>query len=139
MDEVTPDRDSYDYSQIDFSDQTDVDVFAAINPAGGNCSKNYEIKDFQHKDVHVERLDIRYRNSLRIALFLGHLNQYYIQKPELFWKYLKDMDNIDSDIHKYRCINMSEDKPLSTSYLPEGKEILSISLDTDLILHLSYV
>ena len=58
MDEVTPDRDSYDYSQIDFSDQTDVDVFAAINPAGANCSKNYEIKDFQHKDVHVERLDI---------------------------------------------------------------------------------
>ena len=123
MDEVTPDSDGYDYDEVDFNNQTNVDVFAVINPAGTSCRRDYQIKISKHENVHVERLDTRYRNSLQIALFLGHLNQYYILKPKLYEQHLKHLENLDYKVQQYKCINMSQDIPLSSTYLAEGMHI----------------
>ena len=88
--------------------------------AGTSCRRDYQIKISKHENVHVERLDTRYRNSLQIALFLGHLNQYYILKPKLYEQHLKHLENLDYKVQQYKCINMSQDIPLSSTYLAEG-------------------
>ena len=121
LDEVTPDYDSYEFDDIDFINLTDVDIFAAINPAGSSCKKEYLVKPSRHSNLEIVRLDTRYRNALRIALFLGHLNQYYIMKPDLYKQHLRHVEGLDHKIQDYRCINMSEDKCLPAHQLPEGR------------------
>ena len=124
MDEITTDSDGYDYDVVNFDKQANLDFLGAINPAGSECKEDYVIKVTKQKNVHVEKLCERYRYTFEIGLFLAHLNDYYNRKPQLYKKYLKEVESLaDPKIQRYRCIDMFDDKPLSSFKLPRGKKL----------------
>ena len=120
MDELTFDRDANNLNKVNFKGKK-THVVMGINPAGSRCKRPFGVVFEKQEGVLEMRLTTRHRNALRIAVFLTHLNQYYLNRAT-FQNALEATTDFNNQIvDQYKCLDMSDDMPLAKSCLSDGK------------------
>ena len=102
LDEVILNNDGMDFSELQLISSF-INVLIAINPAGYYLTKPVQITSPSGSNVLARQLFTRHRNSIQIAVLLAHANKFY-------------RDTNDA----YKCLDVSNDKPLDTFNLPSG-------------------
>ena len=98
LDEVILNNDGMDFSELQLISSF-INVLIAINPAGYYLTKPVQITSPSGSNILAKQLFTRHRNSTLLA----HVNKFY-------------RDTNDA----YKCLDVSNDKPLDTFNLPSG-------------------